>query len=202
MGSGFNAMCGLARVPRSQGDTLAHPDTQNPSAINSAGSASAAGLDVAVSGGSGAITVTGTQSVLSNSGSFIIGDAGLGSLSINAGGTVTTTASATIANTTSASGSAIDVTGAGSNLHVTGTLTVGQSGYGDLAVAAGGTVTAGALALGAASGGDGVLSVAGTGAAVSVTGSAAIGGPGCIPPLGAPATPERILAAIHAVRGG
>ena len=59
--------------------------------IDTAGSVSASGIDVAQSNGSsGTITVTGSQSSLSNSGSFVVGDAGLGTSSIEAGGTVMT----------------------------------------------------------------------------------------------------------------
>ena len=50
-------------------------------------------------GGSGEVTVTGTQSVLAGTGQFTVGDSGLGGLSIDAGGTVTGAAGATIANT-------------------------------------------------------------------------------------------------------
>ena len=49
------------------------------------------GVDIAqATGGSGQITVTGTNSSLVNSGRFVVGDAGLGNLSILAGATVAT----------------------------------------------------------------------------------------------------------------
>ena len=62
------------------------------------------------------MTVTGTDSLLTIPGEFIVGDAGLGSLSIEAGGTVITTpgtvaasAGAIIADTAGASGSSVNV---------------------------------------------------------------------------------------------
>ena len=49
------------------------------------------GIDVGTTAGAaGAITVTGTHSLLSNTGEFIVGDGGLGSLAIQSGGTVIT----------------------------------------------------------------------------------------------------------------
>ncbi len=62
-------------------------------------------------GASGTAAVTGTLSLLTNTGRFVVGDAGLGSLAVDAGGTVTTSANATIA---SAAGSSVNVTGGNS----------------------------------------------------------------------------------------
>src|ERR1019366_4072815 len=50
---------------------------------------------------------------------------GRGELTINADGTVTIAAGAVIANTSGASGSSIELSGAGSQLSVTGSLIVG-----------------------------------------------------------------------------
>ncbi len=111
------------------------------------------GFDVAQStGGLGDVIVTGSKSLLSNTGQFVVGDAGLGSLSISAGGTVITTpgtvtglAGLAIGNTAGASGSSVTVAGAGSNLKVTGLLDVGGAYSGSLQLSSGATVTAGSL---------------------------------------------------------
>jgi collagen type I/II/III/V/XI/XXIV/XXVII alpha len=141
------------------------------------------GIDVAqAAGGAGNITVAGAQSLLSNTGGFIVGDAGLGGLSIQSGGTVITSpgsvvglAGAVIANTASASGSSVNVSGAGSNWQVTGSLIVGNAGQGLLNVSQGAVVTAASADLAAGATGDGIISVAGTGSALTLTGSLTVG---------------------------
>ena len=142
-----------------------------------AGSAFApAGLDLGGrSGGEGDALVMGIGALLTNAGQFLVGDAGVGALSVLSGGTVTTSAGAIIANTTSASGSSINVTGPGSNLNVIGALIVGSSGSGSLSLAQGGTVTASSLDLSATASGDGVVSVTGTGSTLTLTGSLTVG---------------------------
>ncbi|MSP02903.1 MAG: hypothetical protein EXR07_17950, partial [Acetobacteraceae bacterium] len=142
------------------------------------------GIEVGQSAGAaGDITVTGTQSLLSNTGQFIVGDAGFANLSILAGGTVITApgtiaglAGGVIANTGSASGSSVSVIGAGSNWQVTGTLVVGNAGFGSLAISQSGSVTASALTEAAGAGGGGIISVSGTGSALTLTGSLSVGG--------------------------
>ena len=120
-------------------------------------------------------------SALMNSGGFVVGDAGLGSLAVLTGGSVVTSAGSAsavpglvIAASEGASGSSVDVTGTAASLLVTGALVVGQAGLGLLTVAQGGTVSAGSIDE-AAAGGDGVIVVAGTGSALSLTGSLTVG---------------------------
>ena len=161
----------------------------------------------AAAGATGNVTVTGTQSALGIGGLFIVGDAGLATLAINAGGTVvtsaifdggvdggggvvittagdaggsgtTSSAGAVIANTASAANSSADVTGAGSNWQIDGALSVGNAGFGSLSISQGGEVFAGSAALAAAAGGDGVITVAGTGSALTVYGSLTVGSQG------------------------
>ena len=137
------------------------------------------GFDIAQSaGGSGNATVTGTNSFLSNNGRFMVGDAGSGSLSILAGGTVTTTggggAGAVIANTAAASGSFVDVSGAGSNWRIAGLLDVGVAGSGALQLSNGATVTAGSLDAGNVASAVGQLSLSGTGTELLVTNAATV----------------------------
>ena len=135
--------------------------------------------------GASAVTVTGTGSLLDNTGEFVVGDAGLGGLSIESGGTIITTPgtlaavpAAIIANTTSAAGSSVNVTGAGSDWQITGTLIVGNAAEGLLNIASGGTVTAASLVAAAQSGGDGVITVAGTNSLLQLTGSLTLGAQG------------------------
>jgi T5SS/PEP-CTERM-associated repeat protein len=136
---------------------------------------SAGGLDIAAaSGQAGAATVIGAKSLLSNTGEFVVGDQAVGSLSIEAGGTVTTSAGAVIGNTASASGSSVNLSGTGSALGVTGTMVVGAYGFGSLSLSQGASVTAGALDV-AAAGGAGAVSLAGAGTTLNITGSLILG---------------------------
>ncbi len=143
----------------------------------------AQGIDVAEdSGGIGGITVSGTRSLLSNTGAFVVGDFGFGQLAIESGATVITgpgtapgLTGLSIANSAFASGSSVNVSGAGSNLGVAGTLVVGAAGYGSLSVCQGGVVTAASIDAASAAGSDGVISVAGTGSALTLTGSLTVG---------------------------
>ena len=140
------------------------------------------GFDVAqLAGGSGQATVTGNQSLLTNVGRFVIGDAALGSLSIAAGATVMTTPGtaaglpgAVIANAAGASGSSVDVSGSGSNWRVTGLLNVGVDGSGSLQISGGATVVASSLDAGDIATAIGQLSVSGAGSAFLVAGSATV----------------------------
>jgi T5SS/PEP-CTERM-associated repeat protein len=141
------------------------------------------GFDVGqLAGSSGDATVTGTNSLLSNTGRFVVGDAGLGSLSIQSGATVVTSpgsvaglAGATIANTAGASGSSVNVAGAGSDWQVGGALDVGTAGTGLLAIDAGATVSATTLDAGVQSGSAGIVTVTGTNTDLTTTGSLAVG---------------------------
>jgi len=134
------------------------------------------GVDIGqLAGASGKATVTGGKSLLSNTGQFNVGDAGLGSLAIDAGGTVTTSAGAVIANSASGSGSQVTVTGTGSNWQIAGVLVVGNAGFGQLGVSQGATVTAGSLDDAAAAGSGGPISLSGTGTALNVIGTLSIG---------------------------
>ena len=103
-----------------------HFSISNGATVGSGGNAAALsqGFDIGeTSGGAGDATVTGTNSMLTNAGRFVVGDGGVGSLSILAGGDVTTTpvavaglAGLVVANTSGASGSSVNVSGAGSTL--------------------------------------------------------------------------------------
>jgi T5SS/PEP-CTERM-associated repeat protein len=133
----------------------------------------------AISGGVGGITVTGTNSLLiTTTSAFLVGDTGLGGLSIEDGATAEAQDGLIVANTSGASGSSVEVSGAGSNLEVTGSLVVGDAGSGSLTLSDGASVTAGALDIAAATSGDGDVSLAGTGTTLNVTGALTLGGGG------------------------
>src|SRR5947209_1981066 len=116
------------------------------------------------------LTAGGPATLLADTGNLIVGDAGVSSLSINAGGTVTTSGDAVIAATGSASNSSVQVTGAGSNWQVAGTLVVGDAGFGWLSISQGGSVHAASLSEAALASGDGVITVAGTGSILNLSG--------------------------------
>ena len=142
-----------------------------------------AGFDIgAGAGSSGTATVFGSGSLLSNKGRFVVGDAGMGSLAIQSGGTVITTpgtvaglAGAEIAAHAGSSGSSVNVSGAGSSWKVTGALVVGEAAAGSLAIIAGGTVTAASLDAGKNIAAAANISVFGTASALTLSGLLTVG---------------------------
>jgi T5SS/PEP-CTERM-associated repeat protein len=138
------------------------------------------GIDLGhAGGGSGAITVLGTNSLLNNTGSFIVGDGGLGNLSIASGGTVVTGPGTVgygllVSNGTGAAGSSVNVTGAGSNLSVNGLLDVGVGGSGALQISGGATVSAGSLDVGNVAAAGGQIDLSGQGSELLVSGAATV----------------------------
>ncbi len=144
------------------------------------------GFDIAeATGGSGQATISGTDSLLTNAGRFVVGDLGSGSLEIQNGGTVITTpgtvaglAGADIAASPGTDGSSATVTGVSSTWSIGGTLIVGDAAAGALDVSAGGSVTATALVLGNSAGGTGNLSLSGTGSNVTLATQLTVGNAG------------------------
>jgi collagen type I/II/III/V/XI/XXIV/XXVII alpha len=161
-----------------------HLRVENQATLHSGANAASPsqGFDIAqAAGGAGDATVSGVNSLLSNIGRFVVGDAGVGSLSITAGATVITTpggvgglAGAVVANGTAASGSSVNVSGTGSNWQVSGLLDVGVAGSGALQVSGGATVAASSLD--AANGASAVaqVSLAGAGTEMLVTNDATV----------------------------
>jgi T5SS/PEP-CTERM-associated repeat protein len=156
---------------------------ENQGTVLSGGTAAAdTGLDVAaMAGGAGGVTVTGTKSLLSNAGRFVVGDAGLGSLLVESGGTVVTTpgtvaglAGLVIANTAGAARSSVSVSGTGSRVTVTGLLDVGVNGSGALSLSGGATATAGSLDAGNVAAAVGQISLSGTGTALIIANGATV----------------------------
>ncbi len=132
-------------------------------------------------GGSGTVTVTGPSSLLENGGRFVVGDAGVGSLSVQNDATVMTdpgtavALGAVIGNQAGSDGSSVSVIGNGSTWQVGGTLQVGNAAMGALTVASGGAVTAAALVAAAQSSGGAVIGVTGQNSVLDVTGSLTLG---------------------------
>lgn len=147
------------------------------------------GLDIGrFAGGSGAVTVSGPNSALINSGRFIVGDAGIGNLTIQSGGFVDTmpgtavALGADIGVQAGSDGSSVNVIGKGSEWMVGGGLTVGDAATGLLSIAAGGSVVATTLDAGVQNSGSGVgvglISLAGPGTQLSISGDAVVGDAG------------------------
>ncbi len=142
--------------------------------VEAGGSVAAQGFSVGSSpGGSGAATVTGKGSTLTNVsdalGGFYIGDRGVGSLSVLAGGSVSTVGqSADVGDEPGASDSSLGVAGAGSSFTAAGTLEIGAGGKGSLSVSAGGVVSAGSLDVGLNTSGMGQVAVSGVGSLLDV----------------------------------
>ncbi len=140
------------------------------------------GIDIAQSpGGMGSVAVGGLLALLSNTGRFVVGDAGVGSLAIDAGATVLTTpgdvaglAGLTIAGSSGASGSSVSVEGNGSKLGVSGLLNVGDNGAGAMLIGAGATVTAQALDSGIDGAGVGQIELSGLATNLVASGAATV----------------------------
>jgi T5SS/PEP-CTERM-associated repeat protein len=134
-----------------------------------------AGFDLAAtSGGTGQVTVIGSQAVVTNTGGFVVGDAGVGSLSILSGGTVAGESGLVIANSAGAAGSSVIVSGIGSQLNIRGALDMGVAGSGVLQIAGGGTVTADLLDAGVSADAVANIGLSGAGTEFSVTGAATV----------------------------
>jgi T5SS/PEP-CTERM-associated repeat protein/autotransporter passenger strand-loop-strand repeat protein len=130
----------------------------------------------AISGQGAEVTVTGIGSTWDSDGALVVGGAGLGGLAIQAGGAVNAGAGVVIANTASADGSSVELSGAGSDLQVTGLLDVGVDGSGGLSISDGASVTAGTLDAGDIA--SAVANISVTGADFTVSGSATVAGDG------------------------
>lgn len=102
--------------------------------------------------------VSGTGSTWTTTGGLLVGGGGVGTLDVMDGGFVQS-GTATIANLASASGSSVNVDGAGSQWSVLGDLYLGASGSGTLNVTDDGSVELGAAYLGYTTAGSGAIVV-------------------------------------------
>jgi len=150
------------------------------SLVSSGGPQSTSGLQITQTNGlSGDILVTGTKSLLSNAGRFLVGNSGVGSLEIEAGSTVVTAPftgedGLVVANIASASGSSVDVSGFGSTLQVGGSLVLGLGGTGGLSITGGANVSTDALDAGVSAAATGQITVSGTATSLTVGGAATV----------------------------
>ena len=110
--------------------------------------------------GDGTATVTGTDSSWTNSAFFYVGRSGMGTLNVEAGGSVSGMWGYMGLN--SASNGTVTVTGTDSSWTNSAGLAVGRYGTGTLNVAAGGSVSSNYGYLGYYSTGDGTATVTGT----------------------------------------
>lgn len=121
----------------------------------------------------GLVRVTGAGSAWTSSGSITIGDAGIGTLTVEAGGTVSSAGGAfgELGGT-----GTMTVTGTGSSWTNTGNLTVGvNGGSGTMTVEAGGAVSNVQATLGQLAGASGTVTVTGTGSTWTNTGNLTVG---------------------------
>ncbi len=180
-----SAFTALGQLDVGQSGT-GHLLVENQGTVRTGGNAAvdaSQGFDIAqAAGGAGDVTVTGSKSLLSNTGRFVVGGFGFGILLIESGGTVVTTpgtvaglAGAVVAAQGGSDGSGVSVTGAGSDWQITGKLAVGNAAAGSLAITAGGTVTAGQMDEGVLAGGSGIVSVVGVGSNLTLAGQLTIG---------------------------
>ena len=139
-----------------------------------------AGFDVAAgSGGLGSATVA-ENSLLTNTGRFVVGDLGVGSLTIQGTvvtnpGTVGGLPGADIAAQAGSDGSNVSVIGAGSKWQIGGSLLVGGGAAGSLSIISGGTVTAATADLSPTSNGTGLVSLSGPASNLTLSGALTVG---------------------------
>ncbi|MEM5474702.1 autotransporter domain-containing protein, partial [Hoeflea sp. AS60] len=149
--------------PWAIGGTLAVGDTGTGSlAISASGEVSNTIGYIGNGGtGNGTVTVSGTDSIWTNSSTLDVGYIGTGTLDITSGGAVRNTAG-TIAYGNLATG-AVTVTGADSIWDNSSTLTVGRAGTATLEISAGGKVTNSSGVIGNFTSGNGTVTVDGAG---------------------------------------
>jgi T5SS/PEP-CTERM-associated repeat protein len=127
---------------------------------------------VAGAGAMGTVEVTGAGSRLTNSGSFMVGDDGPGTLGVLAGAVVSTTVPGGVAAQGAMIGAyasgRVTVSGTGSTWSIFGQLEIGFYATGNLAIGTDGKVTASALQLDSA----GTLTLSGAGTALQISGNA------------------------------
>ncbi|EGP54797.1 hypothetical protein Agau_L300539 [Agrobacterium tumefaciens F2] len=121
-------------------------------------------------GSIGTVAVEGARSSLTASQDMVVGGAGIGSLTITAGGAVTSKANTVIGNLSSGG---LSIDGAGSRLETQGTLIVGNEGSATMSVGTAAIVTSGTVIIGRHS--SGVVEVTG-GDTRWTTGNLQIGG--------------------------
>lgn len=125
-------------------------------------------------GSTGALTITGTGSDVTSTGSLVVGYSGTGSLSILNGGTYHSNNNAHLGYSAGKIGSAT-VDGSGSGLTTVNTLYVGRSGTGSLTISNGGSVQGATAYVGYNAGSGGTVNLSGSGSTLTTSGDLYIG---------------------------
>ncbi len=146
--------------------TIVGNSTQGDLTISGGGSLSGSFGVVGLSGGDGAVTVTGAGSVWTATTNMTVGQSASGSLSVFSGGVVSSGGGQLGSNAGSVG--TVTVDGAGSQWTMTNTITVGNHGQAMLTVSGAGAVSGNNAYLASSSDGDGTVSVTGTGSTLSV----------------------------------
>ncbi len=135
-------------------------------------------------GAIGEMDVRGAAALASANGHTIrVGNVGVGHMNIGQAGTVLAgsafagDAAVEIGKTAGAEGF-VDLTDTGSALTATGSLAIGDAGFGELSIAAGAVVSATAATLGVQAGGVGQAMLGGTGGKLVLSGALVVGGAG------------------------
>lgn len=120
-------------------------------------------------GASGTLTVSGGGSKLTAASNIIVGNNGVGVLTVTDGGQVSAGQDVSIGDTAGSSGT-VTVSGSGSTLIANGRVDVGDNGAGTLIVANGGQVSGDRLIIGSLTDGHGTVTVSGSGSKLTVGG--------------------------------
>jgi outer membrane autotransporter protein len=128
--------------------------------------------------GVGTVTVAGGGSSLSVGGTLYVGYSGRGTLGVSSGATVSAANGLMLGGNGSGNGS-VTVSGAGSQLHSSTYIYVGDRGLGTIGISNGGSVSsAGVIRVGNSATGIGELTVSGVGSSLSAGGVIAVGDSG------------------------
>ncbi len=162
--------------------TIGHLGTGLLTVSDGGSASSASGQNIFVGAdvdGDGEVSVTGTGSEVASGGQIIIGNLGLGELTVSAGGNVSSASGhSVVAGFYADSNGTITVTGEESELNSGSYITIGHLGTGLLAVSSGGSASSASgqnIFVGADVDGDGEVSVTGTDSEVASGGDVIIG---------------------------
>src|SRR5262245_31578018 len=118
------------------------------------------------SGSSGSLSINGTGSTMTTGNQLWIGENGMGTLTVQNGGTLNSSSTAGFSNIIGVFGGSngmVTVTGAGSSWTTTNALRVGNSGNGSLMITNGGSVSSTGVEIGLGSSAGGTVTVGGSG---------------------------------------
>jgi T5SS/PEP-CTERM-associated repeat protein/autotransporter-associated beta strand protein len=117
----------------------------------------------------GSITVTGSGSEFSPSGTVYIGESGTGSLTVSSGGTVALTGNSVYIGNNAGSAGTVTISGAGTSMsNASAAITVGESGSGTLVIDGTGSISFFSLYAGDNTGSTGTVTIDGTGSTLDI----------------------------------